>query len=73
MKAINTIKGGPAAKPDLEEKIIDSIRAGINTKKQIKEELGIGEEDWRIYSQVLRKEGKISSENQIWKCVNETS
>lgn len=73
VKAINTIKDGPAAKPDLEEKIIDSIRAGINTKKQIKEELGIGEEDWRIYSQVLRKEGKISSENQIWKCVNETS
>lgn len=73
VKAINTAKNGPAAKPDFEEKIIDSIRAGINTKKRIKEELEISEEDWRTYSQVLRKEGKISCRKQIWTCADETS
>lgn len=72
VKAVDMIKKGPAAKPDFEEKILDAIRAGINTKKKIREELDISDKDWRTYSQVLRKEGKISCKQQIWVCVNET-
>lgn len=56
--AINTIQKGPGKTVDIEEKILSAISDGINTKRKIKNELGITDEDWRTYSLVLKKRRK---------------
>lgn len=43
-----------------------AISDGINTKRKIKDELGITDKDWFTYSQVLKKEGKIEYSQQKW-------
>ena len=64
--AIKTIQKGPGKTVDIEEKILSAISDGINTKRKIKNELGITDEDWRTYSLVLKKEGKIECNKQKW-------
>lgn len=64
--AINTIQKGPGKTVDIEEKILAAISDGINTKRKIKDELGITDKDWFTYSQVLKKEGKIEYSQQKW-------
>lgn len=63
---VDVIESGPGAKPDIEEQILSAMQNGIDTKKKIMGELEIPEEDWRTYSQVLRKEGKIICAKQKW-------
>ncbi|WP_233514442.1 hypothetical protein, partial [Collinsella sp. AF20-14LB] len=43
-----------------------AISEGVNTRRKIKGELGITDKDWCIYSQVLKKEGKIECSQQKW-------
>lgn len=69
LKIIEVIESGPDAKPDIEEQILAAIKSGLDTKKQIMRELNIPAEDWRTYSQVLRKEGKISCDKHKWSLV----
>lgn len=38
----------------------------INTKRKIKDELGITDKDWFTYNQVLKKEGKIECSRHKW-------
>ena len=64
--AIDTIQKGPGKTVDIEEKILAAISEGINTKRKNKDELGITEEDWVTYSQVLKKEGKIECSRHKW-------
>lgn len=66
VSAINTIQKGPGKTVDIEEKILAAISDGINTKRKLKNELGITDEDWRTYSLVLKKEGKIECNKQKW-------
>ena len=56
--AIDTIQKGPGKTVDIEEIILAAISEGINTKRKIKDELGITDEDWSTYSQVLKKKEK---------------
>ena len=63
---IEVIEAGPQAEPDLESKIINAINAGYNTKKKIIELLDLSPENWRTYSQVLKKEQKITYAKQRW-------
>ena len=69
---ITIIENGPDCLPDIENQILAAIENGITTKKRIKDELGIGSDDWNTYSQVLRKEGKISYDQRKkhWSLVN---
>lgn len=64
--AIDTIQKGPGKTVDIEEKILAAISEGVNTRRKIKGELGITDKDWCIYSQVLKKEGKIECSQQKW-------
>ena len=72
---IETIEAGPSRLPDIESLILGAIENGINTKKKIIQETEIPKEDWAIYSQILRKEKKIISNNKKWFLVdkNQTS
>ena len=72
---IETIEAGPSRLPDIESPILGAIENGINTKKKIIQETEIPKEDWAIYSQILRKEKKIVSNNKKWFLVdkNQTS
>ena len=64
--AINTIQKGPGKTVDIEEKILAAISEGTNTKRKIKDGLGITDKDWVTYSQVLKKEGKIECSQHKW-------
>ncbi len=66
LKIIEVIESGPDAKPDIEEQILAAIDAGIDTRKKIMKELDISKEDWRIYSQILKREGRIDTVRQKW-------
>ena len=68
--AIDTIQKGPGKTVDIEEKILAAISEGVNTKRKIKDELDITDNDWVTYSQVLKKEGKIEYNRQIWSICN---
>ena len=70
---IRTIEKGPEALPDFESQILAAIKSGINTKKRIIEALDLEENDWRTYSQVLRKEGKITASKNKWSLTKQHS
>ena len=63
---MDILERGPDQQPDIEEQILAAIESGVNTKQRIKNELGIDNDDWITYSQVLRKEGKITYEGKKW-------
>lgn len=65
-RAVQLLVRGPDEFPDIGQLIIDAISAGFDTKKKIKEELELSEEDWRVYSQVLREEGRIVHSKNHW-------
>ncbi len=62
----NVIVEGPDQIPDIETQIIDAIKNGCDTKKDIRKQLGLSDPDWRTYSGVLKKEGKIGVSKQKW-------
>lgn len=64
---IDLIENGPEAKPDIEKEILAAIESGLTTKKEIRTELELSDSDWRVYSKVLKAEGKITyDEHHHW-------
>lgn len=59
VELVGYLQDVPSEQSSIEKLILGAIGAGINTKKRIKEELKITENDWRTYSGVLSREGKI--------------
>lgn len=65
-RIIETIEAGPNQPPNIESNILGAIENEIDTKKKIMQELEINESDWRIYSQILKDEGKIQYKKGKW-------
>ena len=65
-KAINVLQSGPQAIPDIDQQVYDAICAGLNTRKKVKRELDLSDQDWMIATQMLKLDKLITCDHGKW-------